>query len=57
MALGQIPWSATLQYAQYHHLDADDTESLIELIERLDNVELTKLSESKPNGSNSPPKR
>ena len=35
MALGQIPWSETLKYAQHYHLDEDDTESLIELVERV----------------------
>lgn len=58
MALGQIPWSATLHYAQHNQLDASDTESLIDLIERLDNHELTKLAEeTKRNGQNGTPKR
>lgn len=58
MAIGQIPWRDTLLFAQHYGLDDYDTESLIDLIERLDHRELAKMAdEGNKNGKDSASKR
>jgi len=39
MGLGSIPWYETVRWAEREGLDDDETESLIDLVERLDGEE------------------
>jgi len=36
MGLGRIPWYEAVRWAEHEGLDSEETESLIDLVERLD---------------------
>jgi hypothetical protein len=46
LGLGRIPWHECIRYAQHEGLDDEETESLIELVDRLD-LEEHKLDDEK----------
>jgi hypothetical protein len=49
MGLGRIPWHETHRWAAYEELDDEETESLCDLIERLDLEEIAQAAkDAKP---------
>lgn len=55
MGLGRIPWHESARYAEYNGFDEAETQSLIELVDRLDLHEHSLNQKDKPNGRQGPP--
>ena len=52
MGPGRIPWHEALRWAETYGFDDDDTESLIDLIERLDVEDLSLQLKDRKDGEN-----